>query len=439
MDVDGPPVAALVASVAATVSRRAAEVSENVYEVILRAIPELHDDNAVLALLSSSVHSNVGTCLQIMQHQIDLATVKAPTAALAYARRRAQRGTPLTALLRAYRLGHTCFSDWFLQELARQTNDPQMLTAATLDMSQIVAGYVDQTSEEIVAAYSRERENWLRNRSAARAGRIRALLSGARIDVSATEVTLGYRLRQYHVGLVCWSADARAAVDNITRLEHAISHVAGKTACGGDPLFLPRDESSAWAWLPLGIRDTFDAAGASTTGVDDDIHFAFGDAARGTAGFRLTHQQAIAAQAVALAAGSPPPRAIAFGEVAPVAMMLGSPDLLRAWVLATLAGLATDDEHHARLRDTLLVFLQTGGSYKATAERLTLHKNTVQYRIRKAEDSLGRPVSENGHDVELALQAGNWLGSAVLQQPRSAASDGAAPADDSHVHAQRVR
>ena len=53
-----------------------------------------------------------------------------------------------------------------------------------------------------------------------------------------------------------------------------------------------------------------------------------------------------------------------------MAMMLGSADLLRAWVLSTLAGLATDDEHHARLRDTLLTFLQSGGSYKATAERL---------------------------------------------------------------------
>ena len=47
-------------------------------------------------------------------------------------------------------------------------------------------------------------------------------------------------------------------------------------------------------------------------------------------------------------------------------------------------------EDHARLRDTLLVFLQTGGSYKATAEQLTLHKNTIQYRIRKAEESLGQ-------------------------------------------------
>jgi DNA-binding PucR family transcriptional regulator len=120
---------------------------------------------------------------------------------------------------------------------------------------------------------------------------------------------------------------------------------------------------------------------------------------------------------------------VAFSEVAPVAMMLGSADLLRAWVLSTLAGLAADDDHHARLRDTLLVFLQSGGSYKTTAERLMLHKNTVQYRVRKAEESLGRPVGENRHDVELALRASHWLGSSVLQPTRersSAAPTGAA-------------
>jgi hypothetical protein len=60
---------------------------------------------------------------------------------------------------------------------------------------------------------------------------------------------------------------------------------------------------------------------------------------------------------------------VTFSEVAPVAMMLGSTELLRGWVLSTLAGLATDDEHHARLRDTLLVFLQTGGSYKVSIRK----------------------------------------------------------------------
>ena len=133
--------------------------------------------------------------------------MRAPAASLEEARRRAQRGTPLTALLRAYRLGHTVFSEWVFTELAGQTQDARMLTAVAMDMSKIVAGYVDQTSEEIVAVYAREREDWLRNRSAARAARIRDLLSGQRVVVGATEAALGYRLRQYHVGVVCWTGD----------------------------------------------------------------------------------------------------------------------------------------------------------------------------------------------------------------------------------------
>ena len=412
VDIDRPAVAELMADVAAAVARRGAAVSEDVYEAILREIPQLRDDKPVLTLLASSVDSNVDTCLQIMQHRIDLAAVRAPAAATEYARRLAQRGTPLTALLRAYRVGHVAFSDWVLKELGRQAGDAEMISAATLSMSRMVAGYIDQTSEEMVSAYAQTRENWLRNRSAARAARIRDLLAGGRIDVSAAEATLGYRLRQYHVGLVCWVGDAASAADEITRLEQAIGHVAGKAACPGDLVFLPRDESSAWAWLPLGARDTFDLAAAA--GVDPDIRFAFGNAAKGAAGFRLTHRQALATQAVALAAGNPP-RAVTFGEVAPIAMMLGTAELLRPWVLGTLAGLAADDEHHARLRETLLVFLQTGGSYKTTAEQLMLHKNTVQYRIRKARESLGQPVGANRYDVELALRASHWLGSSVLQ------------------------
>jgi DNA-binding PucR family transcriptional regulator len=64
---------------------------------------------------------------------------------------------------------------------------------------------------------------------------------------------------------------------------------------------------------------------------------------------------------------------------------------------------------------SLLVFLRSGGSYKATAQQLMLHKNTVQYRVRKAEESLGRPVGDDRHDVQLALQASHWLGSYVLR------------------------
>ncbi len=412
IDADGPEAAELVPDVAAAIPKQAA--SADVFQAIVRELPQLEEDKGLLALLGSSVDGNVEMCLQVMQHRMDLAAAAAPAAAVEYARRLAQRGVPLTTLLRAYRLGHARFSDWLFKELARQTDDARLITATTLSMSRIVAAYVDQTSEEMVAAYTQEREHWLRIQNAARAARVRRLLSGDR-DVAAAEATLGYRLHQYHLGMVCWIDGAVGAADELTRLERAVGQVAVQAASAGEPVFLPRDESSAWAWLPLGIRDRFDSADASTANVSADIRFAFGDPARGPGGFCLTYLQAMAAESVALAAHRRSPRVVTFAEVAPVAMMLGSADLLRAWVRSTLAGLAADDEHHARLRETLLVFLQSGGSYKATAERLVLHKNTVQYRIRKAEESLGRPVGENRHDVELALQVGRWLGPAVLR------------------------
>ena len=424
----------LVADVAAAVPRQA--VSVDVFRAIVREMPQLEEDKPLLALLASSVDGNVDMCLQVLQHRIELSAVQAPPAAVEYARRLAQRGTPLTALLRTYRLGHARFNDWLLKELARHTEDARLISATTLSMSRIVAAYVDQTSEEMVAAYTQEREHWLRNQNAARAARIRRLLSGDR-DIRAAEATLGYRLRQYHVGMVCWIADADGAGDELVRLERAVGLVAVQAACAGDPVFLPRDDSSAWAWLPLGIRDRFDAAEASTANVHAGVRFAFGDPAKGAGGFCLTYLQAMAAESVALAAGSRAPRVVTFTEVAPVAMMLGSADLLRGWVRSTLADLSADDEHHARLRETLLVFLQTGGSYKATAERLVLHKNTVQYRIRKAEESLGRSVAENRHDVELALQASHWLGPAVLR-PGTAPRPGVAPATASEKPVQQA-
>ena len=121
--------------------------------------------------------------------------------------------------------------------------------------------------------------------------------------------------------------------------------------------------------------------------------------------------------AVALGAGPSGPRLTGFAEVAPLALMVSSTELLRAWVHETLGQLADDDDQHARLRDTLRVFLEENGSFKATAERLILHKNSVQYRVRKAEEALGHPIADNRLDLELALLASQWLGATVLHRP----------------------
>ena len=393
------------------------EMSADIYQLIVREIPQLRSDQQVLDLLQASVGENVATMLHILQHGIELEKVHAPAAAEEYARRLAQRGVPVAALLRAYRIGSARFQDWCLQELGRRTDNASIISAAGLRIAAVTASYIDQVSEEVLSAYESEKENWLRNQSAARAARVRALLRNEPVDVDSSEAILGYRLRQRHLGVVTWMTGTATGGDSIGRLEHATSEVAAGAHCGGRPMFIPQDEFSAWAWLPLGVRSDVAVPAPNITSVPgaDQIRFAVGEPALGVTGFRRTHQQALNAQAVALAAGPSGQLVTSFGEVAPLALMSGSIELLQAWVIETLGALAADDEHNARLRDTLRVFLQENGSYKTTAEHLMLHKNTVQYRIRKAEEGLGRPVSEDRLYIELALLASQWLGASVLR------------------------
>ena len=92
----------------------------------------------------------------------------------------------------------------------------------------------------------------------------------------------------------------------------------------------------------------------------------------------------------------------------------------REWMREVLGPLAVDDEAHGRLRASVGAFLETGGSLSAAADRLGCHKNTVQYRIRRAEEMLGHSTRERRVDLELALQACRWLRSAVLTEAERA-------------------
>jgi DNA-binding PucR family transcriptional regulator len=411
-----PSPAESTSEVSAALVPRSAELAADIYRLIVQEIPALHGDTRILTLLEASVAENVSTMLHILQHGIDLENVRAPAAAEEYARRLAQHGIPLAALLRAYRIGSARFEEWCLTELGRRTDSASIVSATGMRIAGTLNAYIDQVSEELVSAYEAEKEKWLRNQSAARAARVRALLRNEQPDVAASEAILGYRLQQYHLGLVTWITGAPAGGDTLGLLERATGEVAAQTQCDGRLMFVPQDESSAWAWLPLGGRRDVPLADVNVKGIagGDRIQLAFGEPALGVTGFRRTHQQAVSAQAVALAAGPAAPPVTTFTEVAPLALISGSLDLLRAWVAETLGPLAADDDHNARLRETLHVFLQENGSYKATAERLVLHKNTVQYRVRKAEESLRHPALQGRLRVELALLATQRLGTAVL-------------------------
>lgn len=54
-----------------------------------------------------------------------------------------------------------------------------------------------------------------------------------------------------------------------------------------------------------------------------------------------------------------------------------------------------------------------------SAEELNLHFNSVKYRVLRAQERRGHPVTGDRLDVELALPMCHWLGAAVLgPEPR---------------------
>ena len=72
-------------------------------------------------------------------------------------------------------------------------------------------------------------------------------------------------------------------------------------------------------------------------------------------------------------------------------------------VARAMGQLGADDRNTALVRDTVLAYLTTL-SIDAAAEQLFVHKNTVRYRLARAEEMLGHPLSQGSTQLELALR-----------------------------------
>ena len=108
----------------------------------------------------------------------------------------------------------------------------------------------------------------------------------------------------------------------------------------------------------------------------------------------------------------------------PVCLSIGGTNS-RVWVRRVLGDLALADESMTRLRETLRTFLETNGSYTDAATRMHIHKNTVHYRVRKAEEVMGRPVTDGRLSIEVALLVCDQL--AVTTEPPTLARSGKKP------------
>jgi len=413
-------VRAHVIDVATALHQRLAAITIDMRTELAARITELGEDERLIDLLGASIEGNVDNILHSLRYGIPVDRIEPPSAGFEYARRLAQRGVPVNALVRAYRLGQQFLLRAAYEESRSRTIDVAVQHQAYDRIVTNTFDYIDMMSQQVVVVYEQERERWLADRNTMRVARVEELIAGATVDdITATEIAIGYRLRGQHLAGIIWVDETGARRDQISRFTRTTNRIADQLALPA-PLIIPRDRASAWIWLTVPDNFVLDTATIEATLITDDppqAMLALGRKLPGLAGFRESHQDALDAQRVCVVGDLRRP-VISYDEtdLGIAALLARSPTATRRWVTATLGELATQDEHHQRLRDTLRLFLHHEGSYTATADTMVMHKNSVKYRTNSAEKAIGKPIRTNRLAIECALTACHWLGSAVLQE-----------------------
>lgn len=406
----------LTAAVAERLQRRYDEINASMNEAIEESIVDL-DDPELRDMLHASVDGNVSTILHMLRNDIPVERVPAIPAADEYAVVLAQRGVPASSLRRAYHFGSDDLLAQMFEEVRQIDVDPDTRLRLLHHLAGWAHSYVDSITRMVLAAYDEERRQVEERSASIAATQVRAVLDQVPGAETVFVERTGYRLDQAHAGAVVWVAGANPGVDHTDGLASLVDEVARETGCSAR-LFTVVDRSTAWVWFGRGAEETAPAADVIRQVVAryPGGRIALGRVRRGVGGFRESHRQAEAARDVASVSGAGHPLITHEDRAVPVvSMLLGDLDALTDWVAVTLGPLADDTDAAARLRETLLAFLASGGSFQSTAERLMMHRNTVKYRVDRAVEMRGRGLDEDRLDVELALEVIRLLGETVLR------------------------
>lgn len=393
-----------------------------VQQLLVAEIAELRDDAQLLQLFYASTEANIETVFSAIRYGIPVENVQPPTAALEHARRLAQRDVSVNVLMRAYRLGQKAVLEMAREEVRAANFDSQLSLDIFGQIAEVTFGYVDWISQEVVGTYQSEHDRWTENRNSMRGLRVREVLDSGDIDVDMVTTEIRYPLNQLHLAAVLWYGEPTmggefGGLEGMERFAQQLGHAVGASA---NPMLIPVDRLTGWMWIPLLTGAAADALAALRVFIEARAEapwIAVGDPLPHVDGFRRSHRQAREAHAMAIALGANAQRVTAASDpgLSMAALLGGDIEAAADWVDRVLGPLASRTENDERLRETLRVFLRTGSSFKAAAEELHLHYNSIKYRVQRAVHRRGRPITDDRLDVEVALALCRWYGTAVLR------------------------
>jgi DNA-binding PucR family transcriptional regulator len=384
------------------------EFTRRVDAQVAAEVPEIGADAALRRDLDASTH-DVTRAFLIWVRSGSSATLEPPPASRDLGRTLAQRRQDVRVLLRVYRVGQRVFWREFMGVVGQEIADADLRMAVLDFLWDRLSRSLEHIIEQVVAAYAEEERRQLRGALTRRVEATHAILRGDAVDVDTASTRLAHNLHRYQTGLVLWATDGTDDPDPIGSLE-ALAEKAAAAVDAAHPLTVQSGARTLWAWLATGPDPDLRAIPSAP-----GLRVAVGVPAPGVAGFRESHREAVLAQGLMAETGAGG-QVTLYRDVEVVCCLSADPTAMRAMVARELAGLTRPDAVTARLRETVAAYYAAGGSARAAADALGLHKNTVLYRLRQAEELLGHGIDERRLPLELALMLAAAHGDRVLPE-----------------------
>jgi DNA-binding PucR family transcriptional regulator len=390
-------------------------LSEQLGRRLLEDFPAFGQDADLEGEMARAIHANLW---HVFEHVMPTGAAEhlvAPSDALRFATSVLHRGIDTSDLIQAYRVGQNLAWSWWLGRLAGQLEDHEILIEALDVSSQRMFTYVDAAIDQQVRLWEEERRRWLGRAVALRADTVRRVLRGEPLAVEEVVQALDYPVDRALLAAILWDESAPAAAEAaMSRLE-AVADAMALALGATRALLVPAGGSSLWAWFAGERSLSLDVlAHAAAVHLQDGQGVALGLPAEGLEGFRSSHRQARRARRLAELAQAPA-GVIRFDEVETLCMIGEDAELMADFMRRKLGGLTAADPATQRVRESVLAWLREGGNAPRAAARLHTHKNTVLYRLQRAEQILGRPLEHDRLGLELALTLAERLGLRILE------------------------
>lgn len=309
------------------------------------------------------------------------------------------RGTSLDQVLRMLHLHQGHFTRALYDVLRVVPVEVRSETMAAVEGA--IFDLWDEFGARLADGYAEALGSWKASGEAARVGYVRGLLSGS-VEPADFERHTGYRLDRNHVALIAFSPTS--SPKKLTAAALSTLRAVGCTTTV-HALLAP---NLLWAWgsVSPSVRTVSQPPpGCSGCTV------AVGMPGEGLSGFQASFREAEAIQSlVSLVEWRNLGRSLAYGDIGMITEMAARPERLWRFVVSQLGSLARSGSYEADLRATVLAYLEANRSTTLAAHRLHIAKNTVSYRMKRAEEMLGRDISRSQVALQNALLTVDVLG-----------------------------